>query len=141
MRLLVCGGRHLNDVEFIRHELTQFHSLIPVTVMIHGGHATLGSIIEDWARENRIHVVRYPPNWQTLGKRAEAIRNDFMLEDSRPDCLLVLPGGRHTLDLVRRAQERSVPIVGEVSLDADETDETSDYHRPFGPVTEHHSQF
>lgn len=137
MRLLVCGGRHLNDAALIRQELSHFHSLIPVAVLIHGGHASLGSILEDWARENCIHVVRYPPNWQTLGKRAEAIRNDFMLEDSRPDCLFVLPGGRHTLDLVRRAEERSIPIVGEVSAETDAGEQAED-QKPFGRSTEHH---
>jgi hypothetical protein len=30
---------------------------------------------EAWARRNRVAVVRYPPNWERLGKRAGKLRN------------------------------------------------------------------
>lgn len=115
MRLLVCGGRHLDDARFVRAELSRLHAVNPITVLIHGGHIVLGTVLEDWARENIIHVVRYPSNWQHLGKRADIIRNAFMIDDSRPDCLLALPGGRNTLDLVYRARSAGIPIAGRLS--------------------------
>jgi hypothetical protein len=48
-------------------------------------------------------MVRYPLNWVRFGKRAEAVRNAFMLEDSRPDLVVAFPGGRCTADDIRRA--------------------------------------
>ncbi|WFE75215.1 DUF2493 domain-containing protein [Roseinatronobacter sp. S2] len=111
MRLIIAGGRHLDDVALIRRALARAHAIRPITVLIHGGNGALGITAEDWAREMRLHVVRYPANWRELGKRAEAIRNAFMLEDSRPDMLLALPGGNDTADLVTGAFGARVPVI------------------------------
>jgi hypothetical protein len=110
MRLLVTGGRHLDDVALIHRALTLIHAAQPLCVVIHGGHALAGVAIEDWARDMRLHVLRYPANWREFGKRAESIRNDFMLADSRPDLVLALPGGDDTRALVLSALSRRLPV-------------------------------
>jgi hypothetical protein len=56
-------------------------------------------------------VVRYPPNWERLGKRAEKLRNDFMLVDSRPDYVIAFPGGRNTADLVAKALATGIQVL------------------------------
>lgn len=96
MRLLVIGGRHLDDVALIRRALADVLKRHPVEVLIHGGHAVLGATAEEVAREHGLHIVRYPANWRLHGRQAETIRNRFMLADSRPDAALVLPGGQDT---------------------------------------------
>ena len=111
MRLIIAGGRHLDDVTLIRRALSRAHTLRPVTVLIHGGSGALGITAEDWAREMRLHVVRYPANWREFGKRAEAIRNAFMLEDSRSDMVLALPGGNDTADLIANATRVGLPVI------------------------------
>ena len=103
MRLLVCGGRHFEDAEMVHHELTALHWRKPISVVVHGSIAGVGIIAEEWARRHGIAVVRYPPNWEFYGKKAEGLRSDFMLTDSRPDFVVAFPGGRHTADLVQRA--------------------------------------
>ncbi|QCI66986.1 DUF2493 domain-containing protein [Phreatobacter stygius] len=110
MRVLICGGRHYDDAAAIRRELDRLHGGQPIGVLIHGGLAAIGNAAEAWAREHNVHVVRYPPNWTLLGNRAEARRNAFMLEDSRPDVLLAFPGGRDTADLVRLARVAATPV-------------------------------
>ena len=111
MRLLIAGGRFLDDVGMIRRALDRAHALGPAEVLIHGGAGVLGVAAEDWARENRLHVVRYPANWREFGKRAEALRDAFMLADSRPDMVLALPGGSDTRALVQRARAAGLRIV------------------------------
>lgn len=103
MRLLVCGGRHFEDAEMVHHELTALHWRKPISVVVHSSIAGVGIIAEAWARRHGIAVVRYPPNWEFYGKKAEGLRSDFMLTDSRPDFVVAFPGGRHTADLVQRA--------------------------------------
>jgi hypothetical protein len=56
-------------------------------------------------------VVRYPPNWERLGKRAAKLRNDFMLVDSRPDYVIAFPGGRNTADLVAKALAAGIQVL------------------------------
>ena len=111
MRVLVCGGRYYDDADAVHHELMGFHWRTPITVMIHGGVSGAGAIAEAWARRNRVAVVRYPPNWECLGKRAEKLRNDFMLADSRPDFVIAFPGGRNTADLVAKASAAGLEVL------------------------------
>ena len=111
MRLVVCGGKHLADAHLIERELARLHARRPITVLLHGGHPVLGTVLEAWAREQRIDVVRYPANWQHLGSRAEDVRNAFMLRDGRPDLALVLPGGRDTRAFVAAARHRGVAVM------------------------------
>ena len=110
MRLLLAGGRHLKDATLIRKALSLIHIRTPICVLIHGGHVALGNIVEDWARDRDIHILRYPANWRLPGKRAEGVRNDFMLSDSRPDMVLALPGGDDTRALIAKALARGVPV-------------------------------
>lgn len=111
MRLLISGGRHFDVADAILDELNRIHAACPVTVLIHGGLPALGSVAEDWARQNDVHIVRYPANWSLLGKQADTKRNRFMLEDSRADALLAFPGGRHLLELVQQAHARHIPVI------------------------------
>ena len=111
MRLLISGGRHFAETAVIRRELDDILSASPVSVLIHGGLPTIGVEAESWARENNIHVVRYPANWSLFGKHAEAKRNAFMLEDSRRDIILMFPGGRQTAYFERTVRELHIPMT------------------------------
>jgi hypothetical protein len=111
MRILVCGGRNYENSEVVHRELTRFHWQNPITVIIHGSVSGAGVAAEAWARRNQVAVVRYPPNWESFGRRAEKLRNDFMLADSRPDFVIVFPGGRDTADLAAKAVAVGIKIV------------------------------
>ncbi len=111
MRLLISGGRHFDDTAIIRKELDHIQNAFPISVLIHGGLPALGVEAENWAREHNIHVIRYPANWSLLGKHAEARRNAFMLEDSRPDIILMFPGGRQTAFFERTVRELRIPMT------------------------------
>ena len=111
MRVLVCGGRYYEDTDAVHQELIRFHWRIPINVIIHGGVSGAGVAAEAWARRNRVDVVRYPPNWEGLGKRAERLRNDFMLADSHPDVVIVFPGGRDTAVLAAKAMAAGIQVL------------------------------
>jgi YspA, cpYpsA-related SLOG family len=111
MRVLVCGGRYYEDTDAVHQELIRYHWRNPINVLIHGGVPGAGAAAEGWARRNRVDVVRYPPNWECLGKRAERLRNDFMLADSHPDVVIVFPGGRDTADLAAKAMAADVQVL------------------------------
>jgi hypothetical protein len=71
----------------------------------------VGIAAEAWARSSGTPVVRYPPNWKLYGKKAEGLRDAFMIEDSRPDLVLAFPGGRHTADLIQKAIDAKIVVL------------------------------
>jgi len=103
MRLLVCGSAHRVYRDLVYLELQRLHAAHRITVLVHGGLGGVCVAAEDWARQADVPIVRYPPNWVCHRKRAEAVRNRFMLHDARPDMVAAFPGGPHTADLVRCA--------------------------------------
>lgn len=111
MRVLICAGRHYADTKMTRQVLDAYHRLRSIGVLIHGGSQYLGSEVEDWAREMAVDVVRYPPNWQRHGKQAERHRNRFMLQDSRPDVVIALPGGEDTEELASQAKTAGIHVL------------------------------
>lgn len=112
MRHLLAGGRHLDDGGLVRAMLDALRARHSPTVLIHGGHPDLGPQAEAWARRHDLHVIRYPANRHLHGRRAEMLRNAFMLVDSRPDLVLALPGGADTADLVARAHALRLTVLG-----------------------------
>ncbi len=126
MRILICGGRHYEDEDAVHHELMRFNCQNPISVIIHGGVSGAGSAAEAWARRNGIAVVRYPPNWERFGKRAEPLRNDFMLADCRPDCVIAFPGGGSTADLVAKASAAGIQVLCAPQYQVDRTHDRKD---------------
>ncbi|MGR7274373.1 SLOG family protein [Klebsiella aerogenes] len=111
MRVLICSGRFYADTHTITHMLDLYTRTQTINVLIHGGHQTLGSTIENWARGIDVHVIRYPANWAVHGKYAETRRNLFMLKDSRPDVLLAFPGGEDTAECIKMARNYGVKVI------------------------------
>ncbi|MFZ4833039.1 SLOG family protein [Rouxiella sp. Mn2063] len=111
MRILITAGRFYADINIVKRMLDLYHEANRISVVIHGGHQSLGPTIENWARDADANIVRYPPNWSLHGKYAEAKRNLFMLEDSQPDAMLVFPGGEDTADFVDMARKRGIKVI------------------------------
>jgi len=91
MRLLVCGSAHHVYRDLVCLELQRLHAAHRITVLVHGGLGGVCAAAEDWARQADVSIVRYPPNWVCHRKRAEAVRNRFMLHDARPDMVSGFP--------------------------------------------------
>ncbi|MEX0527262.1 SLOG family protein [Raoultella terrigena] len=111
VRVLICSGRFYADTHTLTHVLDLYARTQIIDVLIHGGHQTLGSAIETWARGIDVHVIRYPANWMLHGKYAETKRNLFMLEDSRPDVLLAFSGGEDTAECIKMAQRAGIQVI------------------------------
>ncbi|NWB98701.1 DUF2493 domain-containing protein [Pseudomonas gingeri] len=111
MRVLICAGRYYLNAAMCRKVLEAYHQTHTISVLIHGGNQFLGSEIEDWARENGTHLVRYPSNWQRYGKQAERRRNQFMLMDSEPELVIAFPGGSDTEELVAQARAMEIGVL------------------------------
>lgn len=108
--MLVCGGRHYNDIEFAHAALNVVHHKVGVDVVISGGAVGADYLGELWAEQHGIPVERYPAQWHVYGRSAGLRRNEQMLCEGKPDIVVALPGGRGTAYMVRIAKAASVKV-------------------------------
>lgn len=109
MRVIVCGGRDFYEWRTLHEALIEVMPSGSGNVIIQGGASGADRLAIKWAEANGASVVTYPANWRS-GKKGGPMRNQFMLEDSRPDMLIAFPGGAGTADMVHRAAEAGLPI-------------------------------
>lgn len=110
MRVLVCGGRHFFDREFLARVLNHYHGCWGISCLIHGAAPGADFIAGKWAEEHGIAVERYPADWKTHGRAAGPIRNSEMLAKSKPDLVLAFPGGVGTADMTKKAQKAGTRV-------------------------------
>lgn len=110
-RILVCGGRDFNDIEYVYSYLD---ALEPY-VVIHGDCQGADRFAGKWAFDNRhLGVMELPfpvteEEWRRLGGRAGPLRNRRMLEEGCPDLVLAFfPGGPGTKDMIVAAREAGI---------------------------------
>jgi hypothetical protein len=110
MRVLVCGGRKYGNITYVATVLSKLHRERGIDAVIHGAAPGADLIAATWARHNNVEQVSYAADWTTHGRAAGPIRNQIMLDQSRPDLVLAFPGGRGTADLVARAKKAGVEV-------------------------------
>jgi hypothetical protein len=110
MKLIVCGGREWTDQERTFAALDKVRRARPVDVLIAGCARGADSLAVAWATSRGVAHTVYRADWDGLGRRAEAVRNQQMLDQGKPDGVVAFPGGRGTADMVRRALEAGVPV-------------------------------
>jgi hypothetical protein len=111
MRVLVCGGRQFDDVSFARAILDRLHAEHRFQVLIEGDARGADRIAGDWADLRGVEHVKFPADWEKLGRKAGPIRNEQMLREGKPDLVIALPGGRGTANMVRIAREAGVRVI------------------------------
>ena len=107
VKVLVCGGRTWND----RGSVSRVLSLLRPTEVIHGAASGADQLARDWALHNQVLIRQFPADWAKHGKAAGPMRNQRMLDESKPDVVVAFPGGRGTADMVRRAKAAGVRVM------------------------------
>lgn len=110
-RLLVCGGRDFDDVDYIYSYLDVIRNMYRPTVLIHGGATGVDTIAGNWAEGKQIPVHVYKADWNTHGKSAGPIRNQQMIDIGKPTIAAVFPGGTGTADMTKRLTKAGILII------------------------------
>ena len=110
MRVLIAGGRDFNNEEEMWAALSGLSSTT-TTAVISGGARGADRLGEGWAKARGIPVERYPALWEEHGKAAGHIRNQLMLDDGKPDLVVVFPGGKGSTSMVQKARKAGVDTV------------------------------
>lgn len=112
MRLLVCGGRDFADFRLFKSAIDNVISEYEWPGVIISGMAPgADTMAADWARDRAITLDSFPADWERYGKRAGPIRNQQMIDEGKPDLVLVFPGGRGTADMIKRARTAGINVV------------------------------
>lgn len=110
MRVLVCGGRSFANQYEIWRALWDLDKVSKIETIIHGGAQGVDSFAGNWARVEGRNVERYPALWSKHGRQAGWIRNKKMVNEGKPDLVLVFNGDRGTKMMQRIAMAAGVPV-------------------------------
>jgi hypothetical protein len=118
-RVMVTGSRDWADAQAIEDALEGQLVEHGAITLVHGAARGADSIADKWARRRiaegaKIHVERYPANWNKYGKRAGPLRNQKMV-DLGADVVLGFPiagsvGTRHAMKAARKAGIRVIDL-------------------------------
>lgn len=107
-KLIIAGGRgyqsravHLRRLDALFGHRTDLE-------VVSGGCSGADMVGEVWAHRRGLKVTRMPAEWSSYGNAAGPIRNRKMAEYA--DALFYFPGSRGTLNMVREAQARGLPV-------------------------------
>lgn len=117
LRVLVCGGRKFNNwhifFQAIKDVVGWHGEYFPPKdlVIISGGAPGADELARILVKTFTIEYEEYAADWKKHGRAAGPIRNQKMLDEGKPDCVLAMPGGRGTADMVRRAKEAGIITI------------------------------
>ena len=110
-RVLVCGGRDCTDQDFVWGELDKLHTFFGFKFVIEGGARGVDSLAGGWATQRGLINLKFPAEWERLGRGAGHARNKEMLVKGKPDMVIVFPGGKGTNNMRETALKHGVPVL------------------------------
>ena len=111
MRVLVCGGRQFDDTAYLNSKLDELHLQHGFTVLIEGCARGADQLAGAWADAYGIAHLKFPADWDRLGRKAGPIRNKQMLDEGRPDLVVAFPGNSGTFNMCRQAEAAGVRVI------------------------------
>ena len=123
-KALVCGGRDYFERERVFAVLDGLHGERAIALIIHGAAKGADSLAGEWADSRGVEQTgdRYKItalDWQTLGPKAGPLRNQQMLDECKPDLVVVFPGGKGTANMLRLAKSAGLRTLIAASIAAE----------------------
>lgn len=111
MKLIVAGSREIIDEEFVSGWLDKMNCALNISEVVSGtcrGPDTFG---EDWARENWVHIKRFPANWDEFGRAAGPIRNREMAKYADVAIVFISQGSRGAKNMMEEMIKERKPVM------------------------------
>lgn len=106
LRVLVFGGRDYTDAQMVDRAL----SMLDVGCIIHGGARGADTLAGEWGKRRGLPVLRIDAPWDTHGKGAGPVRNQWMIDWAMPTYAVGFPGGVGTRDMAHRCMVAGLPL-------------------------------
>lgn len=110
-RVLVCGGRDYDNWRQVSKTLAALDAETPIALIIQGGANGADWLAARWAKHNRKPCAEFKAHWETLGKAAGPIRNQWMLEFGSPELVVAFGGGIGTKNMVDSATNAGIEVI------------------------------
>jgi hypothetical protein len=108
--VLICGDRNWRGKAIIKKVLAVFDKGVTI---IHGGAPGADSIADNVAHDLGLKVREFKAEWDRYGRGAGPKRNQRMLDEGKPDCVIAfhhnINESRGTRDMVIRALKSGIP--------------------------------
>ena len=126
VRVLVFGGRSLNQRDKVYYTLDDYHAKTPITLLIHGSCRSgfengapvwsADELAEQWAKDNAIPYLGIPAIWypngpKKLDRSAGPTRNALMITKGRPQAAIGFPGGKGSADMYDKLVAAQIPVL------------------------------
>lgn len=115
MKIAVTGGRDFEDKTTVWGVLDAIHTQRGIELLIHGACHLGGADIlaEDWAKAREVPYMGIPAKFKTgsKGKAEGQLRNQRMLDSTKPDVLIAFPGGAGTAGCAEYATRTRLKVV------------------------------
>jgi hypothetical protein len=124
VKIIITGGRHA-DLKTIQPLVWSWldnlvvHMATPEELRIaQGGASGVDKFAREWCMRRGIDFANYPYLTE-FGRAGGRMRNEVMLRDFRPHCVVAFPGGagtRHMTNIARRDEVLVVEVKSEVEI-------------------------
>lgn len=116
MKVLVCGGRDIDDVDFVWGQLSIIAKERNITCVIDGAAKGVDSLASKWALQQEIPSMRFPAAWDAAkiaGRPGSAgpIRNQWVLALGKPQLVVAFPGNEGTANMVMQAKKAGIEVI------------------------------
>ena len=106
MKVLVCGGRHTRDREYVEWVLAK----LGATVIIESGTLGAAYLAAEWARQKGFEVKTFRTERDQHGLDASRIRDRQMIQ-AGPDLVIVFPGDGMPTDVLKEARDAGIEVL------------------------------
>ena len=112
MRVLVCGGRDGQDVDYVEKTLSRLlQTRGPWERLIHGDARGVDRMAGKWARDHGVLDWDFRPEWHRVEAGDGLSRNQRMIETGAPDLVIAFPGGAGTENMVDLAKAANIEVI------------------------------
>ena len=109
MIVLVGGGGVFNDYDLLKSELDPYLSDENL-IIISGACRGADTLAIRWAIENNVSYISCPAKWEKYGRIAGIKRNQYMLDNYKPDLVIAFDGGNGTRHMISIARKSNVHV-------------------------------
>lgn len=107
----IVGSRTFVDYGRLSTVIDHFLKNHEIDMIISGGACGADALAERYAYEHNIKIIKYLPQWNVYGKRAGAVRNQLIVDNS--NYIIAFwdgdsPGTKITIDMAKKAK---IPIT------------------------------